>query len=123
MTGAGRSYKERHQERFRCPECVKDLARGSLAANCQTHHGVERGGPGQEGEGEGRGDKPRTYRIEFPEKVGPRHCPVEGYSGREVTWTAMRMNLWHQHVWDTVVILEEGNLPHPWLPLCDMLVP
>ena len=22
-----------------------------------------------------------------------------------------------------VVILEEGNLPHPWCPLCDMLVP
>ena len=29
----------------------------------------------------------------------------------------------HKHVWDTVVILEEGNLPHPWCPRCDMLVP
>ena len=35
----------------------------------------------------------------------------------------MRVNFWHRHVKDTVVILEEGNLPHPRLPLCGMLVP
>ena len=35
----------------------------------------------------------------------------------------MRVNFWQRHVRDTVVILEEGNLPHPQLPLCDMLVP
>ena len=33
------------------------------------------------------------------------------------------MHLWNQHVRDTVVILEEGNLPHPRCPLCYMLVP
>ena len=33
------------------------------------------------------------------------------------------MHLWHQHIRDTMVILEEGNLPHPRFPLCDMLVP
>ena len=29
----------------------------------------------------------------------------------------------HQHVLDTVVILEVGNLLHPRCPQCDMLVP
>ena len=29
----------------------------------------------------------------------------------------MRVHFLHQHVRDTVIILEEGNLPHPWCPL------
>ena len=33
MTGAGRRYKERQRERVSCPECMKELARGSLAAH------------------------------------------------------------------------------------------
>ena len=37
--------------------------------------------------------------------------------------TAMRLNLSHQHVRDSMVILEKGNPPHTWCPLCDMLVP
>ena len=39
-----------------------------------------------------------------------------------LTWMAMRVHFWHRHVRDTVVILEEVNLPRPWCPLCDMLV-
>ena len=35
----------------------------------------------------------------------------------------MRVKFWHRRVRDTVVILEEGNLPHPQCPLCNMLVP
>ena len=35
----------------------------------------------------------------------------------------MRVLFLHRHVQDTVVILEEGNFPHPWCPRCDMLVP
>ena len=34
----------------------------------------------------------------------------------------MLVHICHWHVWDTVVILEEGNLPHPRCPLCDMMV-
>ena len=58
----------------------------------------------------------------FPEKAGPRPLTVEGCSVRVATWTAMGVNLWHRHVRDTVVIPEEGNLPHPRCPLCNMLV-
>ena len=35
----------------------------------------------------------------------------------------MRVHFLHWHVRDTVVILEEGNPPHPQCPQCDMLVP
>ena len=35
----------------------------------------------------------------------------------------MRVHFWRRHVQDTVIILEEGNLPHPRCENCDMLVP
>ena len=35
----------------------------------------------------------------------------------------MRMHFWHQNVQDNVVITDEGNLSHPWCPMCDILVP
>ena len=78
-------------------------------------------GGGKDG-GDG-GNEPRTYRIAFPAQAGPRPCPVEGCSGRTSTWKVTRVNFWHCHVRETVVILEEGNLPHPECLLCDMLVP
>ena len=34
----------------------------------------------------------------------------------------MKVQFWHRHVRDTVVILEEVNLPHKRCPLFDMLV-
>ena len=35
----------------------------------------------------------------------------------------MRVHFWRRHVRDTVIILEEGNLPLPRCENCDMLVP
>ena len=35
----------------------------------------------------------------------------------------MRVHFLHQHVLNTVVILEEGNPSHPRCARCDMLVP
>ena len=60
--------------------------------------------------------------MAFATKAGPRPCLVKGCSDRASIRMAMRVNFWYRHVRDTVVILEEGNLPHPWCPLCDMLV-
>ena len=34
----------------------------------------------------------------------------------------MRVHFWRRHVREVVIILEEGNLPHPRCPRCDMLV-
>ena len=69
------------------------------------------------------GDETMTYRMEFPARVGPKPCQVEGCSGRALTQIEMRVYFWHQSIRDTGVILDEGNLPHPRCPLCDMLVP
>ena len=36
---------------------------------------------------------------------------------------AIRVQFLKIHVRDTVIILEEVNIPHPWFPWCNMLVP
>ena len=69
------------------------------------------------------GEETRTYHMEFPAKGGPRSCPLEGFPGRAATRTAMRVHFLYRHVLDTVVILEEGNLPHPCCTQCEMLAP
>ena len=48
---------------------------------------------------------------------------MEGCPGRAGTWTTMRMLFCSRHVREIVIILEEGNLPHPRCSRCDMLVP
>ena len=48
---------------------------------------------------------------------------MEGCPGALATRTAMRVHFVHRHVQDTVVMLEEGNLPHPQCPRCDLQVP
>ena len=35
---------------------------------------------------------------------------------------SMRVHFCHRNIRDTVVIMYEGNLPHPRCPLCDILV-
>ena len=61
--------------------------------------------------------------MSFPMKGGLRRCPVEGCPGALATRTAIRVHFVHWHVQDTVVMLEEGNLPHPRCPRCDLQVP
>ena len=48
---------------------------------------------------------------------------MEGCPGALAKRTEMRVHFVHRHVQDTVVMLEEGNLPHPRCPRCDMQVP
>ena len=61
--------------------------------------------------------------MSFPTRAGHRPCPVEGCSGRASTRMSMRVHFWYRHVKETMVILEEGKLPHPQCSLCYMLVP
>ena len=49
--------------------------------------------------------------------------PVEGCPRRVMMRTAVRVHFIHLHVLYTVVILEEGNIPHPRCPQCDMMFP
>ena len=53
--------------------------------------------------------------MNFP-KGSRRKCPVEGCPGVSETRAAMRVHFVHRHVHDTVVLLEEGDLPLPWCP-------
>ena len=49
VKGEGQSYRESHWEWVICPQCRKDLAKGSLVTHFQTQHGVVKGGLVQEG--------------------------------------------------------------------------
>ena len=80
----------------------------------QIQHSVAKWRLGSEvDEADGGSNEPRTYRMVFPIRVGPRPCPVEGCNGQALTRTAMRVHFCHRYVRDTMVILEEGNLPRP----------
>ena len=61
--------------------------------------------------------------MSFPTAEGPREFPVDRCRGRAAARTEIRVHFLHIHIWNTVVILEEGNLPHPRCPQCDLLVP
>ena len=47
---------------------------------------------------------------------------MEGCPGVSATRAAMRVHFVHRHVHNTVVILEEGKLPLPRCPRCDLQV-
>ena len=66
---------------------------------------------------------PQLYRMLFPTAVGLQDLPVEGYCGRVATNTAIIVYFLHRQVRDILVILDEGNLSHPRLPRCDIMVP
>ena len=59
----------------------------------------------------------------LPNEGGAEAVSSGGVPGALATRTAMRVQFVHRHVQDTVVMLEEGNLPHPWCPRCNLQVP
>ena len=60
--------------------------------------------------------------MAFPSKGGLQSFPVERCLGQAATRKAIQVHFLHWHVLDTVVILEEGNLPHPRCTQCNILV-
>ena len=118
----GPFYREILKYQVACGECREILAVVSLSSHLMTQHGREEGRRRQwTTPAVGRG--PQSYKMSFPEKGGPQKCLVEGCPGRVSTRTEMRVHFVHRHVLDTVVILEEGNSPHPRCARCDMQVP
>ena len=85
---------------------MRNLSRESLVAHRQRQNGVKKGGSGQEGDEEGRGNNPRTFRMAFTAKARPKTYPVERCSGQESMRTAMQVHFWNRQVRGTVVILE-----------------
>ena len=112
MKGEGPSYWERKRGRVQCKHFGEEMTLIFLAGHMQTQnvrvakgrHILAATAPGEE---------PRTYKMDFLTTGGARNCPVEGCPGRAVTGMLMRVKFIHHHVWDTVVILEEGKIPQP----------
>ena len=121
MTGEVPTYQERQKVRVQCGDCGKDMLASSLASHRVTQHGWE-AEERWRWDASATGGEPQTYRMALPTKGGPWRCPVEGCPGRAGTRTAMCMHFFNWNVRDIVIILEEGNLPHPRCPRCDMLV-
>ena len=120
ITGVERSYAERQQESVACGECGEFLAVGSMPSHLMTRHGKSATrrhlwAPQTDG-------GTWTYKMSFPAKGSRRRCPVEGCPGVLATRTAMRVHFVHRNVHDTVAMLEEGNLPLPRCPRCDLQV-
>ena len=122
VKGEGPTYRERLKGRVSCRECGELMTAGYLTSHMMTQHGrvVE---TQWRCRSPAAGARLRTFRMKFPVKGGPQSCPVEGCSRRVATRTEMRVHLMHRHVLNTVVILEEGNVPHPWCARCDIMVP
>ena len=112
MTGDGPAPRERKRERVTCRDCGQEMATGSLDSHRMTQHGKARDRKWAWTDTATGGAEQQTYRMEFP-KGGTKAFPVEGCPGRAGTRTAMRVHFWRRHVRDTVIILEEGNLPTP----------
>ena len=112
MKGEGPSYWERQRVRVQCKYFGEEMGLRFLAGHMQTQH--VRAAKGRRiWAATSPGKEPRTYRMDFLTAGGTRNCPVEGFLGRAVTGMLMRVQFIHHHVWDTVVILEEGKLPQP----------
>ena len=108
-------FRERKMEWVECRDYGKEVEAGSLDSHRMSQHGEVRERRWtwpDAATGGGGGRDPKIYWIEFP-KVGTKECPVEGCPGQVGTRTAMRVHFWRRHVRDVVIILEEGNLPHP----------
>ena len=95
---------------------------GFLGVHEHTHHGKADGGKWHWNTTSPSRD-PRTYKMVFPTAGPLRNCPAEGCQGQAAMRTAIRVHFLHRHVRDTMIILEEGNLPHPHFPRCDIMVP
>ena len=95
----------------------------------QTQHGfaAEGGGGGWRGDSVGK-PRPlvRIHRCSgWPSQPPGDHVtvPLMGCPVRATTRTSMRVHFFQQHFRDTAIILEEGKLPNPRCPRCEMLVP
>ena len=114
LTGVGETFTERQRERVACGECGTVIAAGSMSSHIMNRHG--KAATRQHLWAPQTNGDPRLYKMSFPAKDGRRRCPVEGCPGVSATRAAMRVHFVHQHVHNTVVILEEGNLPLPRCP-------
>ena len=104
VTGKGPMYRERQRMRVDFPECEVEVTAGSFLTYCQSQHDM------------GQGDPPPGR----PRLTGsPSQNTCLGWLSRR---TKLQIHFSHSHVWDTIVILEEGSLPYSMCIQCNMFV-
>ena len=113
MTGERLSYRMHQRERPQCPECATDLVARSLTAQHQSQNGI---GRGPQWENIPLPADPLINRASLPNMVGSVGCPVKGCRGRVTGRTNLRIHFVYRHMQDMIVIMEEGNFPHPHCP-------
>ena len=118
----GPTYMERIKVQVACSKCREMLVVGSLSSHLMTQHG-RAAGRRRQWSTPAVGVGPQIYQMSFPAKGVPQKCLVAGFPGIVATRMAIWLHIVHRHVLNTVVILEEGNSPHPRCAWCDMLVP
>ena len=89
--------------RVYCRKCREDMVAGYLEGHSMTHH------------------RQAAEERQIWKTSPTGKCPVEGCPGQAGTRTAMRVHFLYQHFLYTVFILEEGNLPQPRCPRCNMM--
>ena len=68
-------------------------------------------------------EDPQHYRVYFTREAGEIEYHVLGCWGGEKNRTNIRIHFLHLQMQNTLVIMEEGNLPHHWCLYCDMFTP
>ena len=63
------------------------------------------------------------YGVSFPRAYVSIGCPVGACEGQATMRTNLRIHFLNFHMRDTIVIMEEGNLPHTCFLECDIFIP
>ena len=110
MTGTVPSFWGRYWERVWCPNFEVELVAGFLDSHHKIQHGKDL--PPQ-WTAPLTTPYPRLYMVSFSRAARSIGCPVGDCERRATICTNLQIHFVHRHVRYTVVILEEGNRPHP----------
>ena len=119
MQGEGESPRARKRRRVQCPACGIDISAGSLQQHMQRQHGLH----GVIQQDDTVPQQPAVYSISFPRTIDLVQCPVKGCPGTATSRSNLHRHFMHRHVFDTIIIPEEGSAPLPRCELCDMFIP
>ena len=122
ITGEGPTYRERHKGRVQCGECRGEDG-GRVFGGSQDDSAWESGRGATDLEKLGHGGRAADLSNGLSTQGSPAELPVGGMHGPSGNEDGNSGSFLNRHVLDTMVILEEGNLPHPRCTQCNILVP
>ena len=123
MIEEGNLHRLRQRRWVICMEGGADLAVASLDAQMETQHSYSGCDAAAYAIAPALLPHPSVeYRVALPRTDLSIKCTVEEFSGRANSIPNLWMNFMHWHAGDTIVILNEGTLPHPWRDQCAILI-